>query len=234
MVRSLIFHEIPQELTDKEFWDLFGRIEHAELDFKSGVPDSILNTIPAMAMTSGGIIVHGVTDNQEIVGCPQSQNTMDRITRRAHECGVQVEIRSISVGGRALTLTKVPEIIPPGGSLPLPTVGCLEGLEGILNPLEETHTAGLWVGFGIIGGMLGIERFDRELLDAWSVCADLVPSVYRFWRSIDGRCSLMGCSTICMVVKGSSVGSGVGSGNGDGVTGIGGFVGSGSDWSVAV
>ena len=30
--------------------------------------------------------------------------------------------------------------------------------------------------------MLGIERFDRELLDAWSVCADLVPegSVYRF------------------------------------------------------
>ena len=30
--------------------------------------------------------------------------------------------------------------------------------------------------------MFGIERFDRELLDAWSVFADLVPegSVYRF------------------------------------------------------
>ena len=40
----------------------------------------------------------------------------------------------------------------------------------------------LGVGFWDNWGMLGTERFDRELLDTLSVCGDLVPvgSVYRF------------------------------------------------------
>ena len=110
MATSYNFHDIPDRLTVEEFWELFGKIEHEELDFKRGVSDSILSTIPAMAMTNGGIIVHGVTDRRAIVGCPRSQNTVNRITQRAHECGVEVETRSIMVGKRELTLTSVPEI----------------------------------------------------------------------------------------------------------------------------
>lgn len=94
--------DIPDRLTVDAFWDLFGAIEHEELDFKKGVADSILETIPAMAMTGGGIIVHGVTDDREIVGCPRSQNTVDRITQRAHECGVEVHIQPMVVGEYSL------------------------------------------------------------------------------------------------------------------------------------
>lgn len=104
------FHDIPDRLAVEEFWELFGKIEHEELDFKKGVSDSILSTIPAMAMTNGGIIVHGVTNDRAIVGCPRSQNTVNRITQRAHECGIEVETRSITVGETELTLTYVPEI----------------------------------------------------------------------------------------------------------------------------
>lgn len=102
--------DIPDRLSVDAFWDLFGAIEHEELDFKKGVADSILETIPAMAMTSGGIIVHGVTDDREIVGCPRSQNTVDRITQRAHECGVVVRTQPIVVDDKELTLTIVPEV----------------------------------------------------------------------------------------------------------------------------
>ena len=104
------FHDIPDQLTVEDFWELFGKIEHKELDFKKGVSDSILTTIPAMAMTNGGIIIHGVTDNRNIVGCPRSQKTVNGITQRAYECGVEVETRSIMVGEKQLTLTWVPEI----------------------------------------------------------------------------------------------------------------------------
>ena len=89
---------IPSPLTEEAFWDLFGRLEHERLDFKRGVPSDFRNTIPAMAMTEGGLIVHGITDGREITGCPLSQNTQDRITRYAAECGVDVQQREIAVG----------------------------------------------------------------------------------------------------------------------------------------
>ena len=110
MAPSLNPDDIPEALDIQEFWEIFGRIEHEELDFKRGVADSILETIPAMAMTSGGIIVHGVTNDRDIVGCPKSQKTVDRITQRAYECGVEVQIQSITVEEKELTITTVPEI----------------------------------------------------------------------------------------------------------------------------
>lgn len=110
MARHISPSGIPDRLSVNAFWDLFGALEHEELDFKKGVPDSILETIPAMAMTSGGIIVHGVTDDRRIVGCPKSQNTVDRITQRAHECGVEVRIQRVVVGKKELTLTVIPEV----------------------------------------------------------------------------------------------------------------------------
>lgn len=102
--------EIPDRLTHDEFWARFGRIEHEALDFKRGVSGEILDTIPAMSMTDGGVIVHGVDRDLNVVGCPLSQNTLDRITRFANECNVEVRVRAIRVGGAELTLTAVPEV----------------------------------------------------------------------------------------------------------------------------
>ena len=102
--------EVPGELTEDEFWALFGRLEHEELDFKRGVGGNVRDAIAAMAMTGGGLIVHGVDDGRNVVGCPLSQHTLDRITRLANECGVEVRVRAVGVGGRELTLTGVPEV----------------------------------------------------------------------------------------------------------------------------
>lgn len=104
------FSAVPAEIDEAAFWELFGRVEHERLDFKRGVPDDILETIPAMAMTDGGLLVHGVDSSGRITGCPLSQNTQDRITRYANECDVPVRIRAVSVDGIELTITSVPEI----------------------------------------------------------------------------------------------------------------------------
>ena len=55
------------------------------------------NTIAAMGMTDGGLIIHGVADNRQIVGCPLSQKTLDAITRRAAEWGVDVQLCEVAV-----------------------------------------------------------------------------------------------------------------------------------------
>ena len=102
--------DIPRQLSPNEFWDLFGRLDHAELDFKRGVPADIRDTIAAMAMTHGGLIIHGVDDRRVIVGCPLSQNTQDRITRIAAECGVDVQLLALAVGELEVTVCAVPEV----------------------------------------------------------------------------------------------------------------------------
>ena len=102
--------DIPQQLSPKEFWALFGYLKHAGLDFKHGVPADIRDTIAAMATTHGGLIIHGVDDQRALVGCPLSQNTQDRITRIATECGVDVQLRPIVVGDVELTICAVPEV----------------------------------------------------------------------------------------------------------------------------
>ncbi len=102
--------EVPGSLTQDAFRELFGHVEHAQLDFKRGVATDVRDTIAAMAMTEGGLIVHGVDDQRRIVGCPLSQNTQDRITRIAMECGVDVQLREVTVADLGLTITAVPAV----------------------------------------------------------------------------------------------------------------------------
>ena len=102
--------DVPRQLAVEEFWDLLGHLEHEQLDFKRGVPTDVRDTIAAMSMTHGGLIVHGVDDRRNLVGCPLSQNTQDRITRIASECGVDVQVREITVGELKLTICAVPEV----------------------------------------------------------------------------------------------------------------------------
>ena len=102
--------DIPLQLSSDAFWRLFGRRERESLDFKRGVPEDTLTTIPAMAMTDGGLIVHGVQDDRTISGCPLSQNTAERITGFANECGVQVQLAEVAVDDAKVTITAVPAI----------------------------------------------------------------------------------------------------------------------------
>lgn len=134
MARGRRNPEIPEELTAREFWGRLGQLEHSGLDFKRGVSPGMLDAIPAMAMTSGGLIIHGVKDDRTIIGCPLSQNTLDRISQYAHQCDVPVEVRSILVDGVELTITTVPEV--PGRIVTTPDGRLLRRVGGDSQPIR--------------------------------------------------------------------------------------------------
>lgn len=109
-VRLLSLSDVPDDLSSSEFWELFGTLEHERLDFKRGAPNDLKDAIPAMAMTDGGFLVLGVSDDRSIVGCPLSQNTLDRVTRYSHECNVEVQVKEIAVDEHQLTIVAVPVV----------------------------------------------------------------------------------------------------------------------------
>jgi ATP-dependent DNA helicase RecG len=104
--------EIPADgasLRARGFWRLVGRLEHETLEFKRSA-HHLRDAIPAMAMSAGGAIVLGVTDERDLVGRPLDQETLDRITAAASECGVDVGVREITVGRVPLTIVLVPAV----------------------------------------------------------------------------------------------------------------------------
>jgi ATP-dependent DNA helicase RecG len=96
-------------LRPRAFWRLVGRLEHETLEFKRSA-HHLRDAIPAMAMSAGGAIVLGVTDERDLAGRPLDQETLDRITPAASECGVEVAVREITVGRVPLTIVLVPAI----------------------------------------------------------------------------------------------------------------------------
>jgi ATP-dependent DNA helicase RecG len=93
-------------LRPRAFWRLLGRLEHETLEFKRSA-HHLRDAIPAMAMSDGGVIVLGVTDERALAGRALDQETLDRITAAACECGVEVGVREIQVGRVPLTLVLV-------------------------------------------------------------------------------------------------------------------------------
>jgi ATP-dependent DNA helicase RecG len=105
-------HDIPRDgasLRPRSFWRLLGRLEHDRLEFKRSA-NHLRDAIPAMAMSEGGVIVLGVSDERALVGCPLDQDTFDRISAAACECGVDVDVRTLAVGRVPLTLVLVPAV----------------------------------------------------------------------------------------------------------------------------
>ena len=96
-------------LGEGEFWARFGRVEHERLEFKASA-NNLRDVIPAMAMTRGGEIVLGVTDDRRLAGCRLDQRTLDAVMRRAQECGVDVELEALIVGRQHLTVVRVPHV----------------------------------------------------------------------------------------------------------------------------
>lgn len=109
MARSLTLGDLPGDLTQTELWELLGRLEHEQLDFKLR-PDGLDEVFAAMAMTDGGVVILGIRDNRTIEGCPLSQAVLDRVSETMHACGLEVQLREVSVDGTALTIVGVPEI----------------------------------------------------------------------------------------------------------------------------
>ncbi|WP_420445863.1 ATP-binding protein [Candidatus Poriferisodalis sp.] len=105
--------DIPEDLTAGQFWELFGEVGHATLDFKGGPGDSFKELLPAMAMTDGGLAILGVSDTddkRQIVGCPLGQGTQNRITRYANQCNVPVELKPFRVDEFELIAVEIPQI----------------------------------------------------------------------------------------------------------------------------
>jgi predicted HTH transcriptional regulator len=105
-------HHLPRDgatLRPWAFWRRLGRLEHERLEFKRSA-NHLRDAIPAMAMSEGGVVVLGVSDDRELVGCALDQATLDRITAAACECGVDVRVRELRVGRVPLTLVLVPAV----------------------------------------------------------------------------------------------------------------------------
>ena len=96
-------------LDETSFWTRFGRVEHEALEFKVS-PNNLREVIPAMAMTRGGAIVLGVTDERTLRGCALDQRTLDAVMRRAQEAGVDVRVEPLLVGRVPLTVVHVPRV----------------------------------------------------------------------------------------------------------------------------
>lgn len=96
-------------IDEAEFWARFGRVEHEALEFKASA-NNLREVIPAMAMTRGGHVVLGVSDDRTLCGCPLSQRVLDTIMRRAQEARVDVRVDPLFVGRIPLTLVTVPQV----------------------------------------------------------------------------------------------------------------------------
>jgi len=101
--------DLPDRLTEPELWELLGRLEHEQLDFKLRA-DGLDEVFAAMAMTDGGLVVLGIRDNRAVEGCAMTQAVLDRISETAHACGLEVQVRDTSVDATELTIVGVPEI----------------------------------------------------------------------------------------------------------------------------
>jgi ATP-dependent DNA helicase RecG len=110
MARAPHLSDWPDRLAEDAFWELAGKLETSQLDFKTGPPQDLSADIAAFAMTDGGLFVLGVSEDRELTGCHMSQKIHDKIYRSSHECGVDVQVREIQVGSKKVTLIAVPEV----------------------------------------------------------------------------------------------------------------------------
>jgi predicted HTH transcriptional regulator len=96
-------------MSRRAFWRRFGRLEHERLEFKRS-PVALQESVVAMAMQAGGVILVGVGDDRRITGCALDQAALDRIGFVAHETGVAVTVRTLLVGGTPVVMVVVPHV----------------------------------------------------------------------------------------------------------------------------
>jgi ATP-dependent DNA helicase RecG len=100
---------LPEQLTLSELLAALGNIEDDQLDFKREVA-RLKELIPAFAMTEGGLVVVGISDDRSLYGCELTQKVADSITRPGRDVGVDVQYRQIHVDGVPVVVVAVPEV----------------------------------------------------------------------------------------------------------------------------
>lgn len=100
-----------RRMSKRAFWRRFGRLEHERLEFKASV-NHLCESVVAMAMTAGGTIVVGVTDERRLTGHPIEQRSLDRIADIANETQVDLAVERLDVGGTVVLAIAVPAIAP--------------------------------------------------------------------------------------------------------------------------
>ena len=123
-----------RRMTRRAFWRRFGRLEHERLEFKSSVRH-ICESVVAMAMTSGGTILVGVSDGGAIRGHPVEQQSLDRVAAVAHETHIDLAVELLEVAGRQVLAIVVPAVAPrvvttPDGRLLRRVGSCNQPLRG--------------------------------------------------------------------------------------------------------
>lgn len=112
---SMTFPAIPRlalaaaRMSRRRFWRRFGRLEHERLEFKRS-PAGLQESVVAMSMNAGGVILVGVADDRRLTGCALDQAALDRIAFVAHETGVAVQARRLVVGGVPVVMIRVPPV----------------------------------------------------------------------------------------------------------------------------
>jgi ATP-dependent DNA helicase RecG len=99
----------PERMSRRRFWRRFGRLEHERLEFKTSAV-SLQESVVAMSMNAGGVILVGVSDDRRLTGCALDQAALDRIAFVAHETAVPVEVRRLDVAGTPIVMIAVPAV----------------------------------------------------------------------------------------------------------------------------
>jgi ATP-dependent DNA helicase RecG len=99
----------PRRMSHRRFWRRFGRLEHERLEFKRS-PAALQESVVAMSMNAGGVILVGVADDRRLVGCALDQAALDRIGLVAHETGVPVDLRALEIAGTPVLMIRVPRV----------------------------------------------------------------------------------------------------------------------------
>jgi ATP-dependent DNA helicase RecG len=98
-----------ESLSRRAFWRRFGHLEHERLEFKRSAAH-LQDSVVAMAMSRGGVVLIGVSDDRQLVGCDIEQRTLDQIALVAHETQVELEVRPLQVSGIPLLAVLVPSV----------------------------------------------------------------------------------------------------------------------------
>jgi ATP-dependent DNA helicase RecG len=98
-----------ERMSRRRFWRRFGRLEHERLEFKSS-PGNLQESVVAMSMNAGGVILVGVSDSRRLTGCALDQLALDRIAFVAHETAVAVQVRVLDVAGTPVLMIAVPAV----------------------------------------------------------------------------------------------------------------------------
>jgi ATP-dependent DNA helicase RecG len=72
----------------------------------------LCESVVAMAMTSGGTILVGVSDDRRVTGHAVEQRSLDRIAAVAHETDVELRVERLHVAGCVVLEVMVPAVAP--------------------------------------------------------------------------------------------------------------------------